>query len=60
LLRAGAASLLSHRVARLTTSAPQRSSRAAEWLLSAVFAGIFLACVLGTIAHNPSCFKVSI
>jgi hypothetical protein len=25
-----------------------------------VFAGIFLACVLGTIAHNPSCFKVRI
>jgi hypothetical protein len=26
----------------------------------AVFAGIFLACVLGTIAHNPSCFKVRV
>lgn len=58
LLRAGAASLLSHRVARLTTYEPQRTNRAADWLLSAVFAGIFLACVLGTIAHNPSCFKV--
>ncbi len=60
LLRAGAASLLSHRVARLTTSEPQGTSRAADWLLIAVFAGIFLACVLGTIAHNPSCFKVRI
>jgi beta-lactamase regulating signal transducer with metallopeptidase domain len=60
LLRAGAASLLSHRVARLTTSEPQRRNRAADWLLIAVFAGIFLGCVLGTIAHNPSCFKVSI
>ena len=58
LLRAGAASLLSHRVARLTTSEPQRINRAADWLLSAVFAGIFLVCILGTIAHNPSCFKV--
>jgi len=59
-LRAGAASLLSHRVARLMTSEPQRTNRAADWLLIAVFVGIFLACVLGTIAHNPSCFKVSI
>lgn len=60
LLRAGAASLLSHRVARLTTSEPQGTNRAADWLLIAVFAGIFLACVLGTIAHSPSCFKVRI
>ena len=60
LLRAGAASLLSHRVARLMTSEPQGANRAADWLLIAVFAGIFLACVLGTIAHNPSCFKVRI
>jgi beta-lactamase regulating signal transducer with metallopeptidase domain len=60
LLRAGAASLLSHRVARLATSEPQGTNRAADWLLIAVFAGIFLACVLGTIAHNPSCFKVRI
>jgi len=60
LLRAGAASLLSHRVARLTTSEPQGTNRAADWLLITVFAGILLACVLGTIAHNPSCFKVRI
>jgi beta-lactamase regulating signal transducer with metallopeptidase domain len=60
LLRAGAASLLSHRVARLTTPEPPEASRAADWLLIALFAGIFLACVLGTIAHNPSCFKVRI
>jgi beta-lactamase regulating signal transducer with metallopeptidase domain len=60
LLRAGAASLLSHRVARLITSGPQGTNRAADWLLIAVFAGIFLACVIGTIAHNPSCFKVRI
>jgi beta-lactamase regulating signal transducer with metallopeptidase domain len=60
LLRAGAASLLSHRVARLTTSEPQGRNRAADWLLMAVFTGVFLACILGTIAHNPSCFKVRI
>jgi beta-lactamase regulating signal transducer with metallopeptidase domain len=58
LMRAGAASLLSHRVARLTTVEPQRTSPVADWLLIAVFAGIFLACVFGTIAHNPSCFKL--
>jgi hypothetical protein len=60
LLRAGAASLLSHRVARLTASEPQGTNRVADWMLIAVFAGIFLACVLGTIAHYPSCFKVRI
>jgi beta-lactamase regulating signal transducer with metallopeptidase domain len=59
-LRVGAASLFSHRVARLMTSESQGTNRAADWLLIAVFVGIFLACVLGTIAHNPSCFKVSI
>ena len=59
-LRAGVASLLSHRVARLKTSELQGASRVADLLLIAVFAGIFLACVLGTIAHNPSCFKVRI
>ena len=58
LLRAGAASLLSHRVARLMTSEPQGTNRAADWVLTTLFAGIFLAGVLGTIAHNPSCFKV--
>ena len=60
LLRAGAGSLLSHRVARLTSSEPPGTNHAADWLLVAVFAGIVLACILGTIAHNPSCFKVPI
>jgi hypothetical protein len=50
--------LLSHRVARLTGPEPQGANRVGDWLLIAVFGGIFLACVLGTIAHNPSCFKV--
>lgn len=60
LARAEAASFLSQRVARLTLSGPQKANRAADWLLLAVFVGIFLACVLGTIAHNPSCFKVGV
>jgi beta-lactamase regulating signal transducer with metallopeptidase domain len=59
LLRAGAASLLRHRVVRLATATPQ-AYRALDWLLLLMFAGVFLACVLGTIAHYPSCFKVAI
>ena len=60
LLRAGAASLLSHRVARLTTTSREGANRAADWVLLLVFASTFLACALGTIAHSPSCFKVAI
>ncbi len=59
LLRAGAASLLRHRVARLATPSPP-ANRAWDWLLLVTFASVFLACVLGTIAHYPSCFKVAI
>jgi hypothetical protein len=58
-LRAGAASLLRHRVVRLATATPP-AYRALDWLLLMMFAGVFLACVLGTIAHYPSCFKVAI
>ena len=60
LLRAGATSFLSDRVARLTASEPGKAHHVADWLLLAVFAGIFLACVLGTVAHNPGCFKVAV
>jgi beta-lactamase regulating signal transducer with metallopeptidase domain len=60
LLRSGAASLLSYRVARLTTPERQKPNHAADWLLTGVFAVIFLACALGTIAHYPGCFKVRI
>jgi len=57
-LRAGAATLFSHRVTRLTASQPERTSRVADSLLIVVFSAVFLACVLETIAHTGSCFKV--
>jgi hypothetical protein len=57
-LRAGAATFFSHRVTRLRASQPERMSRVADSLLIVVFSGVFLACVLETIAHTGSCFKV--
>jgi beta-lactamase regulating signal transducer with metallopeptidase domain len=57
-LRAGAATFFSHRVTRLTISQPERASRLADSLLIVVFSAVFLACVLETIAHTGSCFKV--
>src|SRR5215472_11260138 len=45
LLRAGAASLLSHRVERLSDAEPLETSRAADWLLIAAFGVVLLACV---------------
>jgi beta-lactamase regulating signal transducer with metallopeptidase domain len=60
LLRAGAASLLSHRVERLSDADPRETSRAADWLLIAAFGVVLLACVFGTIAYTPGCFNVAI
>jgi beta-lactamase regulating signal transducer with metallopeptidase domain len=57
-LRAGAATLLSHRLARLTASQPARTSRGVDSLLIVLFSVVFVACVLETIAHTGSCFKV--
>lgn len=57
-LRAGAATFFGERLTRLTAPRPQRTSRAADSLLVVVFSAIFLACVLETIAHTGSCFKV--
>jgi beta-lactamase regulating signal transducer with metallopeptidase domain len=57
-LRAGAATFFSHRLTRLTGCQPVRTSRVADSLLLVVFSTVFLACVLGTIAHTGSCFKV--
>jgi beta-lactamase regulating signal transducer with metallopeptidase domain len=59
-LRAGAASLFSHRLARLTAPAQRGTSRAADFLLLVLFGAVLLAGVLGTIAHTGSCFKVRI
>jgi beta-lactamase regulating signal transducer with metallopeptidase domain len=57
-LRAGAATLFSHRVTRLRASQPGSTRRVADSLLIVVFSAVFLACVLETIAHTGSCFKV--
>jgi beta-lactamase regulating signal transducer with metallopeptidase domain len=57
-LRAGAATFFTHRLTRLTACQPERTSRVADSLLIAVFSAVFLACVLETIAHTASCFKV--
>jgi beta-lactamase regulating signal transducer with metallopeptidase domain len=57
-LRAGAATLFSHRLTRLAAFPPERTSRMADSLLIVLFSAIFLACVLETIAHTGSCFKV--
>jgi hypothetical protein len=57
-MRAGAATLLSHRLTRLTASPPERTSRLADSLLIVLFGAVFFACVLETIAHTGSCFKV--
>ena len=50
--------MFNQRLARLTTSQPDRTSRVADSLLVILFSTIFLACVLETIAHTGSCFKV--
>jgi beta-lactamase regulating signal transducer with metallopeptidase domain len=59
-LRRGAATFFSHRLTRLTASQPERTSRFADSLLIAVYGAIFLACVLETVAHTGSCFKVHV
>ena len=57
-LRAGAATFFSHRLTRLTASQPERASRLADSLLVVLFSAVFFACLLETIAHTGSCFKV--
>ena len=57
-LRAGAATFFGQRLTRLTAARPQRTSRAADSLLVVVFGAILLACVIETIAHTGSCFKI--
>jgi beta-lactamase regulating signal transducer with metallopeptidase domain len=58
LLRAGAATLFRHRLTRLQASQPHRSRGAEELVLIMIYGAVFLACMLETIAHTPSCFKV--
>lgn len=58
LLRAGAATLFSHRLARLRCPPPRRSGGAIDLMLLIAYGAVLVACVLGTIAHTPGCFKV--
>jgi beta-lactamase regulating signal transducer with metallopeptidase domain len=58
LLRAGAATLFSHRLARLKASQPRRARGAADLVLIMIYGAVLLACIVETIAHTPSCFKV--
>jgi beta-lactamase regulating signal transducer with metallopeptidase domain len=58
LLRAGAATLFRHRLARLKASQPHRARGAANLVLIMIYGAVLLACMVETIAHTPSCFKL--
>jgi beta-lactamase regulating signal transducer with metallopeptidase domain len=58
LLRAGAATLFRHRLARLKAFPPRRARGAADLALIVIYGAVLLACIVETIAHTPSCFKV--
>lgn len=60
LLRAGAATLFSHRLARLQCPPPGESGGAIDLVLLIAYGAVLVACVLETIAHTPGCFKVLI
>ncbi|HEX4269280.1 MAG TPA: M56 family metallopeptidase [Steroidobacteraceae bacterium] len=57
LLSAGAATLFSHRLARLQASQPRRASRPAILALVGLFAAVVLAGIVETIAHTSCCFN---
>jgi beta-lactamase regulating signal transducer with metallopeptidase domain len=59
LLRAGAATLFRYRLARLKTSQPHHARGAADLLPIMIYGAVLLACMIETIAHTPSCFKVA-
>jgi beta-lactamase regulating signal transducer with metallopeptidase domain len=58
LLRAGAATLFRHRLARLQALPPRRAWGSADLALLLIYVAVLLGCMLETIAHTPSCFKV--
>ena len=60
LLRAGAATLFGHRLARLKAPEPHHARGAADLALIMIYAAALLACIVGTIAHTPGCFRVVI
>lgn len=58
LLRAGAATFFGQRLARLKSSPPRKSGGAIDLMLLIAYGAVLLACVLETVAHTPSCFRV--
>jgi beta-lactamase regulating signal transducer with metallopeptidase domain len=58
LLRAGAGTFFRHRVARLQEGPARRDRGSAGMLLIVIYTVVFLACMIWTIAHTPSCFKI--
>jgi beta-lactamase regulating signal transducer with metallopeptidase domain len=58
LLRAGAATLFRHRLARLKASPPHCARGATDLVLIMIYGVMLLTCIVETIAHTPSCFKV--
>jgi beta-lactamase regulating signal transducer with metallopeptidase domain len=58
LLRAGAATLFRHRLARLQALPPPCAWSSADLALLLIYVAVLLGCMLETIAHTPSCFKV--
>jgi len=58
LLRAGAGTFFRHRLARLEASQPHRARGATDLVLIMIYGAVLLVCVIETIAHTPSCFKV--
>jgi beta-lactamase regulating signal transducer with metallopeptidase domain len=58
LLRAGAATLFRHRLARLKAPQPHRARAAADLVPTMIYGAVLLACIVETIGHTPSCFKV--
>jgi beta-lactamase regulating signal transducer with metallopeptidase domain len=59
LLRAGAATLFSLRLVRLKTPQRHRARGVAVPVLIMIYGAVLLACIIETIAHTPSCFKVA-
>jgi beta-lactamase regulating signal transducer with metallopeptidase domain len=57
-LRAGAGTFFRHRLARLKASPTHATRGAADLMLVMIYGAVLLACVIETIAHTPSCFKV--
>jgi beta-lactamase regulating signal transducer with metallopeptidase domain len=60
LLSAGAATLFTHRLARLQASQPRPASRAAILALTALFGAVLSACIVETIAHTSCCFNLPV